>query len=204
MEKLAKKQIIRRKWRNLRREVRYLLLMPTYEMGGAETQFRYFIEYAEKNNWKLDVIVEQRFQKTSRLLQQDAEQMKNVQFYQLHECGVDRNTMRWHIIRQILKNLLRIKYKTCLIYNPVYLALVPVLRFLGIDVVYSERVSPADIAENSCLQRYLRYCSRIFANSEYGRDILQDIIGKKVGLIRNGKPIVELLPAKENRAILRI
>ena len=30
----------------LQREHRYLLLMPEYEMGGAEIQFRYVIESA--------------------------------------------------------------------------------------------------------------------------------------------------------------
>lgn len=204
MERFTEKQKIRTKGRSFRREVRYLLLMPTYEMGGAETQFRYFIEYAEKNNWELDVIIEQRFQKASVLLQQDIKQMKNVQFYQLHEYGVDRNKMRWHIIKQILKNLLRVRYKTCLIYNPVYLALVPAMRILGIDVVYSERVSAADVAKNIWLQRYLRRCNRIFANSEYGRDTLQGIIGKKVGLIRNGRPVVEQLAVKEDREVLRV
>ena len=189
---------------NLHREVRYLLLMPEYEMGGAETQFRYFIEYAEKNNLKLDVIIEHRFQRDSALLMKDIKRMKNVRFYQLHECGVDRDQMRWHIFRQIAKNMLRVRYKTCLIYNPVYLGLVPVMRFLGMYVVYAERVDAADIAQNSSLQRYLMFCNQILANSEHGKKILENLTGRKVKLVRNGKPFVEQLSVKENRTVLRI
>ena len=192
------------KLRNLQREVRFLLLMPAYEMGGAETQFRYFIEYAEKNNWKLDVIIEQRFCGNSALLKQDVKRMKSVQFYQLQECGIDKHHMLWHIIRQILINLLRVRYKTCLIYNPVYLAIVPIMKILGMHVVYAERVCAADIAGNVQFQKNLKLCDKVFANSEYGKDTLEGIINKRVGMIRNGKPVVERLEIKANRTILRV
>lgn len=189
---------------NIQREVRYLLIMPEYEMGGAETQFRYFIEYAEKNDWKLDVLIEQRFQQDSALLDKDMKQMKNVRFYLLQEHGTDRDKMFWHIIRQIIKNLLWVRYRTCLIYNPVYLVLVPVIRILGMHVVYAERVDAADIAHNSSLQRYLIFCNRILANSEHGKKVLEKLTGRKVQLVRNGKPVVEQLPVRSNRTILRM
>lgn len=46
-----------------KQEKRFLLFMPDYALGGAETQFRYLIDYAEKNAWKLDVIVGHRIKK---------------------------------------------------------------------------------------------------------------------------------------------
>lgn len=91
----------------LSREVRILLLMPEYEMGGAETQFRYFIERAEENNWKLDVIIEQRVSRDSILLKNDLKRMKNVRFYRLHGYRTETDKMSWRIIVQIFKNLFK-------------------------------------------------------------------------------------------------
>ncbi len=178
--------------------------MPEYEMGGAETQFRYFIERAEENNWKLDVIIEQRVSRDSILLKNDLKRMKNVRFYRLHGYRTETDKMSWRIIVQIFKNLFKVRYRTCLIYNPEYLALVPAMRILGMHVVYSERVSASGIVGNIRFQRYLKLCSRIFANSEYGRESLEGVVGKKVELIRNGKPRVEQLTMREGRAISRI
>lgn len=190
--------------KRLSRETRILLLMPGYEMGGAETQFRYFIAYAEEKGWKLDVIIEQRFGQDSELLRKDMAQMKHVRFYPLHEYGMDRGRMLLHIFRQVLRNMLQVNYKSLLIYNPVYLSLVPPMKFLGMRVIYSERVSASDIAGNVCFQRYLRLCDHVFANSEYGQGVLEGITGKRVGLIRNGRPIVGQLPVRESRNVLRI
>ena len=31
--------------------------MREYVLGGAETQFRYLIDYAEQHKWKMDVVI---------------------------------------------------------------------------------------------------------------------------------------------------
>ena len=43
------------------REKRMLLFMPEYVMGGAETQFRYLIQYVERMGLKMDVVIEHCF-----------------------------------------------------------------------------------------------------------------------------------------------
>ena len=40
------------------RKKRILLLMREYVLGGAETQFRFLIEYAQQHGWNLDVLIE--------------------------------------------------------------------------------------------------------------------------------------------------
>lgn len=185
-------------------EKRFLLLMPEYVMGGAETQFRYLIEYAEKHKWKLDVIVEHRFQRKDALLKKESARMRNVRFYELSGYGVNRERVLRHIVKQILENSLQVKYTACLIYNPVYLALTPIMKMMGMYVVYSERIEATDIAGDDKLRRYLTFCNRVVANSEHGQNVLMQLTGKKIDLVRNGKPVVSRLPMKENREIQRI
>lgn len=185
------------------REKRYLLLMPEYVMGGAETQFRYLIEYAEKNKWALDVIVEHRYQKRTALLKEDREYMRNIRIYEIeeHVDAEDRRYQSLMIIKQIIKNLVSVRYQTCLIYSPIDLEIAPIVRMLGVHVIYSERVECADISKKVYLRRCLKFCNRLLANSLYGKRELESITGRAVTVIRNGKPVVQQLPMKEHRQI---
>lgn len=187
-----------------KREKRYLLLMPEYVMGGAETQFRYLIDYAEKVNWKLDVIIEHRYQQEDSLLKQDMARMKQVRFYEMQGSGNSDERILQFIAGHILKNILRIKYEACLIQYAPDIVMAPTLRFLGLDVIYSERVDAVDVLRTGQREKCLRYCNILLANSVYAKEKLQKLTGRKVGLIRNGKPVVERLPMKKSRKISRI
>lgn len=186
------------------RENRTLLFMPEYVMGGAETQFRYLIDYAERTGWKLDVIIEHRFWREDILLGQDKARMKNVRFYELGGCGNEQERVILYTLLHILKNILRVRYSACLIQHAPDIVLVPVLRSFGMYVVYSERVDASNISREHCWKKCLQYCNRILANSVHAQKELEKVTGKKVGLIRNGRPFVPQLTAKVDRALSRL
>lgn len=190
--------------RRFQREYRLLLLMPEYVMGGAETQFRYFVSYAERNNWKLDVIVGHKFLGDNYLLEKDAGQMQSVRLYEAKHAEFNDGNDFSYILKQTLKNSLRAKYHACLIYHPAYLVFVPIMRILGIHVVYSERIDGMAVSRDKRLQRYLGLCNTIVANSDYGCKMLGGLTRRQIKLIRNGKPVTEQLPVNDNRKINRI
>lgn len=188
----------------LQREHRYLLLMPEYEMGGAEIQFRYVIESAEKNQWNLDVIIEHRFGEKSKLLKNEVVLKKNVRYYELAEHRTSEKSVYLEVLRLVLKNSLRVKYTACLIYSSADLVLVPMFRSLGIRAIFSERIDASNIIKNQLFISCLKYCNCILANSTFAQKRLENLTGKRIILIRNGKPPVQQLPLKENREIRRI
>lgn len=185
------------------KEKRILLLMREYVLGGAETQFRYLIEYAEHHGWKLDVIIEHDLKLKNTFVKDVSAKMKHVKFY---ESEGDRagGKMLLNVLFHIIKTMPHVKYNSCLIYYPRDLAFVPFIRALGIRVIYSERVDAAEIAENSYYQRCLKLCSCIMANSKYAKKKLETLTGKKVVLIRNGKPAVSEISIKKEHKIRRI
>lgn len=185
-----------------KREKRFLLLMREYVLGGAETQFRYLLEYAEKK-WKFDVLIEHDLNKDDDVLCKDTARMNHIRFYELaggRECG----KLYCDIMIHVLKMSIRTKYTACLIYHPNDLVLAPFMRIMGIKVVYSERVDASAVADSPYYQNCLKFCRFITANSTYAQEVLQKVTGRKVSLIRNGKPIVHQFPLKEERQIHRI
>lgn len=185
------------------REKRILLLMREYVLGGAEKQFRYLIEYAEQHEWKLDVVIEHDLQMEDISLKKASEQMTSVRFYEL-DGNRTSGKLFWGLICHIVKIMPWVKYNTCLIYFPRDLVFAPFMHSLGIHVIYSERVDISGIADNPYYQKCLKYCWKILANSVHAKKELEQLTGRKVALIRNGKPAVEMLPAKEERQIRRI
>lgn len=177
--------------------------MPEYVWGGAETQFRYLLAYAEKQQWKIDVIIEHRFKSEDALLVRDAAKMKNIRFFELDGDDEHRSLFQ-KIMVQVSRNMRYVKYNICLIQFMADLGVAPYMRLLGIHVIYSERIDAANIVSSSYYQKCLQFCNQILANSEYGKKELERLTGRKVQLIRNGKPIVPMLPVKETRNILRI
>lgn len=187
-----------------KREKRFLLVTPEYVLGGAETQFRYLIDYAEKNKWKLDVIVGHRVKKDDELLREVIKHMKSVRFYEFDWRNADNKKLLFDTAIYILRNFPRIRYSACLIHNTQDLILTPMLRLFGIYVIYSERVDASVISQSLLFRKCLSYCNSISANSLYAQKELERLTGRKVRLIRNGKPVVNMLPIKENRRIDRI
>ena len=174
----------------MKREKRFLLLMREYVLGGAETQFRYLIEYGEQHEWKLDVVIVHDLKRSDDKLIDVKAKMHNVRFFELDGDRRD-------ILKYVIKNILHIKYKACLIYYPPYITLAPYIHMLGIPVIYSERVDAAEIKESIYYQKGLKFCSRILTNSQYAKEELKKLTGKKVVLIRNGKPVVSQFPIKK-------
>ncbi len=189
---------------NFKREERFLLLTPEYIWGGAETQFRYFIAYAEKHKKKLDVIIEHRFKEEDPNLKKDAERMKTVRFFEMNEYDAYSEKFVKDIIIHILQNIFKVKYKACLIHYTPDLAVAPFLRLLGIKVIYSERNDASVLENNSYYRRCLKFCKGITANSKYAQKALEALTGRKVIFIRNGKPMLEPLEMKVSREIQNI
>lgn len=177
--------------------------MPEYVLGGAETQIRYFIEFAETQKWKLDVLIEHELAKDDMALKEAMTEMKIVRFYEL-DGGREYGKLYFSIISHVLKHMWHTRYTTCLIYYLPDLELAPFMQGLRIHVVYSERIDAAGIRANPHFQRCLKFCDYIFANSRYAQEELEKLTGKRVGMIRNGKPAVPQLPMKEDRKIRRI
>lgn len=188
----------------VKRENRFLLFTPEYVLGGAETQFRYLIDYAEKHTWKLDVIVGHRVKKDDELLREAIKHMKSVRFYEFDWRNADNKKMFLDTSIYILRNFPRVRYSACLIHHTQDLILTPMLRLFGIYVIYSERVDAAVIFQNSLLRKYLWCCDSISSNSLYAQKELKRLTRRKVGLIRNGKPVVDMFPMKGSRQIERI
>lgn len=187
----------------MKREKRILLLMPEYVLGGAETQLRYFIEYAEAQKWKVDVIIEHELNKEDLLQKRNADEMNSIRFCEL-DGGREYGKLYFSIILHVLRSMLHTKYSACLVYYLPDLTVAPAMRILGMRVVYSERIDAAGIMASCYYQRCLKFCNCIFANSRYAKEKLEELTGRKVGLIRNGKPVVPQLPVKKNREIRRI
>ena len=187
----------------LKREKRILLLMPEYVLGGAETQLRYFIEYAEAQKWKVDVIIEHELKKDDAILKKTAEKMNSIRFFEL-DGGREYGKLYCSIILHVLRSMVHTKYSACLVHYLPDLTIAPFMRILGIHVVYSERIDAAGIGTSRYYQRCLKFCNCIFANSRYAKEELEKLTGRKVGLIRNGKPVVPQFPIKKNREICRI
>ena len=167
-----------------RREERVLLLMPEYIWGGAETQFRYFIAFAEKYRRKVDVIIEHRFKVEEPNLKKDAMGMKNVRFFELNEYGACREKFMQDIVIHILKNMFETKYKACLIQYTPDLAVAPILKILGIKVVYSERNDASVIRNDLGYRECLKFCKSVVANSKYAQVELEKLTGRKTFLDR--------------------
>lgn len=186
------------------REKRYLLFMPEYIYGGAETQFRYLIDYAEKKQWALDVIIEHRIKEKKEALPKSLKEFKNVKIYEYDWQKADNTKILYDVTVFILKKIPHVQYRACLIYYMNDLVLAPMLRILNVPVIYSERIAAVGISQNISLLKYLWYCDRILANSVYAQKKLMEMTGRTVGLIRNGKPVAKQLPLKEKREIDRI
>ena len=185
-------------------EKRFLLFIPEYVLGGAETQFRYLIDYAEKNKWKLDVAVGHRVKKDDELLREAIKHMKNVRFYEFDWRNASNKKLLLDTAIYILRSFPRVRYSACLIHHPADLVLAPILKLLGIYVIYSERLDASAVSRDFWLRKCLWFCNRILANSPYAKKELELMTGRNVGLIRNGKPDMEMFPIKEGRKIDRI
>lgn len=184
---------------------RALLIMPEYVNGGAETQFRYFIQGAEKRGCKLDVIVQNlTTKKASKELVKDKKTFRNVRIVEFHEYGASEKKKKYDIIRYLLKNIVNTKYESCLMYSAPNLFLVPILRNFGIKTIYSERGGGRDVRADARMLECIKLCDEVVANSEYSVKILKKITGKNIRLIRNGVPKLEILPKRESRNIKRI
>ncbi len=177
--------------------------MPEYVWGGAETQFRYLVSYAEIHHWNMDVIIEHRFKKEDELLNKTKKKMRSVRFYELNIAD-DTGKIILEMLRYVLKRAISKKYTMCLINYMPDLAIAPYMRALGIKVIYSERIDAGGIISSRYYQKCLKHCNQILANSEYGKKKLERLTGREVKLIRNGKPVVEMFPIKDNHKISRI
>lgn len=177
--------------------------MREYVLGGAETQFRYLIEYAEAKKWKLDVLIEHDLNIEDTTLKKAIEKMRHVRFYEL-DGGRDCGRLYYTIMYYVLRSLIHTKYKTCLLYYPPDLAVAPFMRILGVHVVYSERTNAVNIGTDSNFQRHLKFCNCILANSLQAKEELERLTGRKIFLIRNGKPVIQQFPIERNHKIRRI
>ncbi len=185
------------------RKKRILLLMREYVLGGAETQFRFLIEYAQQHGWNLDVLIEHDLHGDDASVREAQRRLTDVAFYELAGGRVD-GRMFVGVMRHILRHLFRGRYDACLIYYPLDLMFVPFIRASGIPVIYSERVDAQAIADSPYLQWCLRCCSKILANSRCAKKELEALTKRHVTWIRNGQAAVPQLPLKTDRRIRRI
>ena len=95
--------------------------MLEYVLGGAETQFRYLIDYAEQHKWKMDVVIVHDSKKNDDMLIETKANMKTVRFIEL-------NGDRYGVLLHVIKNIFYVKYNSCLLYYPPDIVLAPFIH----------------------------------------------------------------------------
>ena len=175
-------------------EKRNLIMMPEYRWGGAETQFRAFIDYAQECGMKLDVIITHGFGNYQDELPID--QMSNVGFFEL--CSEDD----MFSFLDGRKN--GICYSSCLIYFPKDLHFYDTLQKFDIKVIYSERNDGSEVLNNKLYSEILRKCHAVTANSHYAARRLSDGLGINVIAINNGIEEKPMFKIKDNKDIISI
>ncbi len=131
-------------------EKRNLIMMPEYRWGGAETQFRAFIDYAHKCGMKTDVIITHGFGNYHDDL--PVGQMSNVDFYEI-VCEED-------LLDFLNGRKNEICYFTCLIYFTKDLHFYDTLRSFDIKVIYSERNDGSEVLNSKAYSDILKKCMR--------------------------------------------
>ena len=168
--------------------------MPEYKNGGAEKQFGLVIDRAEKEKWKLDVLITHRFGgNVDKTLYNS---YKNVRFYEMYLyniVGVTELAMMESFLSSREKE---IRYINALCYYCTDLHFVDVLCNHGIDLIYSERNAADEILTNNSLNMVARKCCAIVCNSSNAKEKIEKNIGIPVKVINNGIEIEDILPRK--------
>jgi glycosyltransferase involved in cell wall biosynthesis len=175
-------------------ENRNLIMMPEYRWGGAETQFRAFIDYAQECGMKMDVIITHGF--GNYLDELPVSQMSNIGFYEI-SCEED-------LFCFLNDRVDGICYSTCLIYFPKDLHFYDMFQKFGIKVVYSERNDGSEILNNKRYSEILRHCHAVTSNSRYAAARLENGLGVKVITINNGIAENPMFQIKDNQDISNI
>lgn len=175
-------------------EKRNLIMMPEYRWGGAETQFRAFIDYSQECGIKMDVIITHGF--GNYLDDLPLGKMSNIEFFELY-CEEDMFSFL-----DDRKNV--ICYSTCLIYFPKDLHFYDTLQKFDIKVIYSERNDGSEVLNNKLYSEILRKCHAVCANSRYAAEKLANGLGIRSIVINNGIEEKPMFQVKDNKDITSI
>lgn len=175
-------------------ETRDLIIMPEYRWGGAETQFRAYIDYAQEQGFKTDVIITHGFGDYKAEI--PSGKYSNICFYEIF------NSIEF--ADYLSKRSLDVRFNVCLIYFPSDLRFFDILSNYGIKVVYSERNDGSEILNNAYYFDVLKKCNAVTSNSEYAAKRLKSKLGRKVIVINNGIEEKTLLEIRDNHKISNV
>lgn len=183
---------------------RILLFMPEYVWGGAETQFRFLIDWAENNSWPLDVVIEHMYQTSYD--NNNITSYKCVRFFDFQWHDASLRKKKFDIIRFLLKNCIKdyIQYNKCLIYLPNDIEWTSVLKCFGIKIVYSERNDASFILMRPNYFKKLIQFDCVIANSLVAQTKMKSVLKRDVIYIRNGKQIPDNIDIKPDHRIKKI
>jgi glycosyltransferase involved in cell wall biosynthesis len=176
------------------KEKRNIIIMPEYRWGGAETQFRAYIEHARKNGIKIDVIISHRFGNYKDELPRENNGV--IRFFEINS----QEDMDAFLNRE----LQNVCYGTCIIYMTRDLAFFDIVHKYGIKVIYSERNDGAEVLCNSGYSDVLKKCYLITTNSKYASEKINKHLKTKVITVNNGIKIEPMLFVNDNTKIRNI
>lgn len=155
--------------------------MPEYEWGGAEKQFRYFIERTNKN---VVLLVEHAYTRDSKPIVINRE---NILLYETSIYGMKRLERTVTLYKIIKKIILNNKICCALIYDPYSIYLIPFLKVNGIKVIYSERNDGLEIYNSPIASKLIGISNEIVCNSHNAKRNLEKYYKRSIEIIYNGK-----------------
>lgn len=195
--------------KNMNSRSKTFLLMPRIYFGGAETQFRYFVEFCNENNIGLYVGIENR-EGNQEQIEEFKKLNKNVEFIECNSVSAkyrDSNIFIRNIskikglINLFFKNLLIcIKLKdigTVIVYDGFGLNLTFLFKLFGKKVIYSERNSGENTINRFFSRLNLKKADIVCANSLSAKKYIEENININTHLIYNGIKIRENVEIRE-------
>lgn len=176
-----------------------ILIMPALYAGGAEKQYRYIIETANKEKSNLVVFL---VNKPLKGMESETERFircnTNVEFHQLDNNVLNFNAESKNKVRiekvkallvlyaQLRKYIKKNNVDTVMFSYVTQLMLTPFFNKNGVNVVFNERNTGRQICDSKMKRSLLKKCHKVIANSNYAARYVQDKTGINVEVVKNG------------------
>ena len=167
--------------KNMNSRSKTFLLMPRIYFGGAETQFRYFVEFCNENNIGLYVGIENR-EGNQEQIEEFKKLNKNVEFIECNSVSA-----KYRDSNIFIRNISKIKGLINLF----------LFKLFGKKVIYSERNSGENTINRFFSRLNLKKADIVCANSLSAKKYIEENININTHLIYNGIKIRENVEIRE-------
>ncbi len=185
-------------------ESRILVLAYEYTLGGAQAQLRHIIHALDAQGRLTDVYIANSLRRDQDpLLEEDIRQLRHVTFFELSLHGKsvygEREALRDFVRAHTGRN-----YSTVLIFQNIYVPLIPFFKELGIPTVYSERLDAQQICEDASFRSSVVQSDILTANSMCAAKRMEKVFGRNIRVVLNGKEPRERIPYRHPKQIRNI